>query len=146
MTSKRQLRQAYGLALALSVVGIICYAAFPVTPPENPVRILFKSAAGDVLFDHKVHTASAGYSLSCLDCHHHPQDDSVKSRACGECHQPAEKEPKSPGACTECHDPEDIEDTEMIKRSDAFHSQCIDCHKQAEAGPQECGLCHFMTK
>lgn len=143
MTSKKQLRLAYGLAAVLLLVGIVSYAAFPAKEPESPVRRMFMSAAGNVLFDHKTHTDIAGYGLSCMDCHHHPEED-ADLRACGDCHRLPEKDEAVPQACTDCHDPDEIEGYEMMKRSDAFHSQCIECHKEADAGPQDCGMCHFM--
>lgn len=144
MTSQKQLQLACGLAVVLFVVGIVSIAAFPIKEPENPVRLMFMSAAGNVLFDHKTHTDSSGYGLSCQDCHHHPEED-VDLRACGDCHKLMEKEGAFPEACNDCHEPDEIEGSdEMMKRADAFHAQCIDCHKEADAGPQECGLCHFM--
>ncbi|PQP35258.1 cytochrome C, partial [Desulfobacteraceae bacterium SEEP-SAG9] len=47
-------------------------------------------------------------------------------------------------SCADCHAPDEIEGTEMIKKADAFHFQCIDCHKANEAGPEECASCHVM--
>jgi len=60
---------AYGVLCILFIVGIICYAAFPVPEPEEPVRILLKSTAGNVLFDHKEHASEDGYGYECIDCH-----------------------------------------------------------------------------
>ena len=71
---------------------------------------------------------------------------STESRACIDCHTVPPEGQSFPSACEDCHAPDEIEDTEIIKRSDAFHSQCIDCHKDFEAGPQECSLCHMMKK
>jgi class III cytochrome C family protein len=144
MTSKKQLRLAYGLAAIFFIVGIVSYAAFPAKEPENPVRLMFKSAAGNVLFDHKIHSDSSGYGLSCKDCHHHPEEDDADLRACGDCHKLPEKGEAVQKACTDCHDTDEIEGSEMMKRPEAFHAQCIDCHKEVDAGPQDCGLCHFM--
>ena len=144
MTSKKQLQLAYGLAVVLFLVGIISYSAFSAKQPETPIRLMFQSAAGGVLFSHQAHTADAGYGIACKDCHHHPEEDDVDLRACGECHRLPEKGEPAPKACSDCHEPDEVEDTEMMKRSDAFHSQCIECHKDIEAGPQACGSCHFM--
>jgi hypothetical protein len=87
MTSKKQLLFAYGLAIHLLLVGIICYAAFPAKAPDEPIRIMYQTNAGKVLFDHYTHTAASGYGASCFDCHHHPSDDDSALIACGECHQ-----------------------------------------------------------
>ena len=148
MTSKKELKLAYSLAIILLVVSVISYAAFPAKTPEEPVRIMYKVVAGKVLFDHKTHTSESGYGLSCIDCHHHPEDEEESLRACGDCHQiPAEGD-TAPKACYDCHEPDEIEDSEFTKRADAFHSKCEACHKESDIGPieedQRCGWCHFM--
>lgn len=144
MAPNKELRLAYGLMVVLFVVGVITYAAFPAKTPDVPIRLMFKAVAGKVLFDHKTHTAESGYGLSCQDCHHHPADDDAALRACGDCHNLPEKDPQFTEACAECHEPEDIEGTEMVKRGDAFHAQCIGCHKEYGAGAAECAECHVL--
>jgi hypothetical protein len=32
----------------------------------------------------------------------------------------------------------------MVTRADAFHLQCVNCHKDFEAGPAECTGCHAL--
>jgi len=118
MTSKNEQVFAFALAAALLVVGVVCYAAFPPKAPEEPVRIMFKTTAGKVFFDHKTHSSDAGYGVGCTDCHH---------------------EGEEPVACSECHDPES-----EAKRSDAIHTQCKGCHEEGEAGPVKCSACHVM--
>jgi Zn finger protein HypA/HybF involved in hydrogenase expression len=88
MTSKKELRLAYALAIILFVVGVLSYAiaAFSAKTPESPMRLMFKGVAGKVLFDHKTHTGDAGYGISCGQCHHHPEEDEAALRACGDCH------------------------------------------------------------
>ena len=128
MASKKQLQLAYGLAIILFVVGVISYAynAFSAKPLDQPVRLMFKVVAGRVIFDHKTHTAESGYGISCTDCHHNLEEGETKPEACGECHEPESQDEDTPS------------------RSDAFHSQCIDCHKEAGAGPEKCASCHVM--
>ena len=41
-------------------------------------------------------------------------------------------------------EPDELEGSEVMKRADSFHSQCIECHKESEAGPQECAGCHLL--
>ena len=113
---------AYWLLCILFIVGIICYAAFPVPKSEEPIRILLKSTAGNVLFDHKVHTSEDGYGYECVDCHHTLEDESETPESCGECHEP---------------------DAEEMKKSDVLHSQCIGCHDQHGTGPDKCDGCHI---
>ena len=144
MISKQKMKVVYGLMVYLLVVGVLCYAAFPVSPPEEPMRIMYKVTAGNVLFDHYSHTSGAAYGLSCWDCHHHPPDDDTALIACGECHAPNENMPQPPGICSDCHEADEIKDTKIMKRSDAFHAQCIECHQAFDAGAVECASCHVM--
>ena len=146
MTPKRELQLAYGLAIILLILGILTYAAFPAKKPDQPLRLMYKVTAGNVLFDHKTHSTAAGYGLSCQDCHHHPQEEETDFRACIDCHSVPPEGQSFPNTCEDCHAPDEIEDTEITKRSDAFHAQCINCHKDYEAGPQECSLCHMTPK
>jgi len=61
MTSKMELLFVYGLAAVLLIIGVVCYASFPQDIPEEPVRLVFTTTAGKVLFDHKVHSGEDGY-------------------------------------------------------------------------------------
>jgi hypothetical protein len=146
MTPKQELRLAYTLAIILFAVGVLSYAfaAFSAKIPDTPMRLMFKGVAGKVLFDHKTHTEDAGYGIACGECHHHPEEDEAANRACGDCHNLAEKEDALPEACGDCHEADEIEDSKIIQRVDAFHLQCINCHKEKEAGPEKCESCHVM--
>ena len=126
MALKKEHRFAYVLAVVLLLVGVISYAAFSSKPPERPVRIMFKSIAGKVLFDHKTHTDESGLGLACNDCHHMLEEGDTEAQPCMECHEPQS------------------EDEDVPKRSDAFHQQCIGCHQEFEAGPTECASCHVL--
>lgn len=123
MEQKREKTIALGLAVVLLIVGVVCLTAFSAKKPETPIRIMFKSTAGDVLFNHRQHVDD--YGLDCTDCHHEFD----------------ESEQKKPEACSACH-PED-ETGEVPKISDVFHEQCIDCHKDA-GGPVKCSGCHIL--
>ena len=156
MTPQKELKLAYGLIIVLLLVGFLSYAAFPAKTPEEPIRKMYKTVAGKVLFDHKTHTSEAGYGLACMDCHHHreepdeeaePGDEAEPYQSCRYCHQvPAEGE-TLPKTCNDCHEPDEIEDTEeVLKSADAFHAQCEGCHQEFEVGPAEerCSWCHVM--
>jgi len=125
MEIKTERMVAYGLGIILLVVGIVCYAAFPNRPPENPIRIMFKGAAGEVLFDMQEHSSENDYGIACVDCHHDIADASERPQACLECHL-ADKE-ESEGEL----------DTE-----NAFHRQCVECHKEDGMAPVDCDKCH----
>jgi hypothetical protein len=118
MTSKSEQALAFVVAAALLVAGIVCYAAFPQKTPEEPVRIMFKTTAGRVLFDHKTHVAD--YGIACDECHHEQQEDTMSCS--GE----------------DCHGPNS--DPTL---ADAMHMNCKGCH-EGVGGPVECGACHVM--
>ena len=42
MISKQKMKVVYGLVVYFLVVGVLCYAAFPVTAPEEPMRIMYQ--------------------------------------------------------------------------------------------------------
>lgn len=131
MTSEQQLRLALRLAIVLFVVGVLSYAAFSSPAPHEPVRLMFQTSAGKVVFGHKTHSDIAGYAISCGDCHH----------------TLAEGEYADAQSCSECHEI-DYGDEDVPKRSDAFHQQCIGCHVDFEKGPgdtsEDCAACHVM--
>ncbi|HHC25286.1 MAG TPA: cytochrome C [Desulfobacterales bacterium] len=147
MNSKKDLLLPYCLAGILLVVSVLCYAG-AAEPPEEPVRQMFECVAGKVLFTHNIHTSESGYDIACADCHHHPED-AEDSLACGKCHNLPE-DGNFPQVCSSqaCHGPDgdageiEIEVSDMVKKADALHDQCIGCHKENEAGPEECASCH----
>ncbi len=122
MSSFREKTIVYWLAAALLAVAVVCYAAFP-RQPEDPVRIMLINSAGNVLFDHQGHAAPDKYGYLCLDCHH-AMDEGERPTSCGECHEPEGQDP--------------------IKRSEAFHQQCIGCHQEDGTAPVECAGCHVL--
>ncbi len=155
MAPQKELKLAYSLAIALLIVGVISFAAFPAKTPDEPIRIMYKSVAGKVLFDHKTHADEAGYALTCEDCHHHYEFEGSAGidgeepvvQACAVCHPFKPAEQAYPEPCMECHDEEDLdEDIVVTKKTDAFHDQCENCHQEAEIGPVEerCNWCHVM--
>lgn len=145
MTSERDLKLVYSVAVILFIVGLFCYAAFPSKPPDEPIRIQYRSDTGSVIFQHARHAAD--YGVSCFDCHHHPSDDDEAKVACSECHlkNPGEDAPP-PEKCLDCHGEDEIEDTEMPSQPDASHDQCSACHSGIGAGPlkQACSECHLQ--
>ncbi|RTZ96589.1 MAG: cytochrome C [Deltaproteobacteria bacterium] len=141
MALKTEIKIAYGVVIYFLFVGILSYTVFSADSPETPIRVMYKSATGKVLFDHKTHSGDTGYGLACKDCHHHPMEDDTDYRACGQCHIPGKAE-SLPKSCLECHDADEIEDTEMLNSGDAFHGQCIGCHQEFGRGPVDCAECH----
>ncbi|MBT8340575.1 MAG: cytochrome c3 family protein [Desulfatitalea sp.] len=151
MTSKKHRLIIYGVAVQLLLVAIVCYAAFPVEKPEEPIRLMYQTKTGKVLFDHQTHAGVNGYALACLDCHHLHDGEEIEPVACGLCHLPKPK-PESatyPESCFDCHsDESELEDPNTPRRPDAFHKQCEQCHEQYGHGPgggsDNCGKCHVL--
>ncbi|MDO9527981.1 MAG: cytochrome c3 family protein [Syntrophales bacterium] len=108
------------IMVVMLVVGFAGYAMVE-KKSEMPVRLLYKTTAGKAFFDHKTH--STDYEIGCTDCHHNYEEGGGEM----------------PPPCIECH----YKDADVSPRPEAFHSQCIDCHKK-QSGPVKCGECHFM--
>jgi DnaJ-class molecular chaperone len=71
-----------------------------------------------VAFSHEAHTLMAE---DCATCHHHSEAGQTPS--CDKCHG-ASKESGVPGL------------------KDAYHQQCMGCHREMEMGPTKCAECH----
>lgn len=126
MRPENERKLAVVLGLALLASAALCYTVLKPDAPEQPVRMLFKGSAGDVLFTHQVHTAE--YSVECASCHHNLEDgDEVYT-------------------CGDCHEPGGSGDGDVMGRTDAIHAQCIGCHEEMGAGPTECAACHATPK
>jgi len=125
MNAKTEKILAYCLAALLLLVGVASYAASGHRKPENPVRIMFKNAAGGVLFTHKIHYDEDQYGISCTDCHHDwDEEPGTKPERCGYCHEP--------------------EGEDFLSLTDAYHTQCQGCHEDLGSGPIECSECHVF--
>jgi len=140
MSSNKELKLAYGIAVVLLVVGVLSYTALSGEAPEEPLRIMYRGAAGGVLFNHQIHAYD--YGFSCSDCHHHPED-AGEMLSCNACHTFPEGG-QLPEACLECHGADEVDLTGVPNKTDAYHSQCIGCHEDSGAGPVECATCHIL--
>jgi hypothetical protein len=127
MFSRKELNLVYVGSAILLLLAVVSYAAFPNQAPKRPLRIAFQSVAGKVMFDHDGHHSAAGYGLACGECHHTLAPDEYDQA----------------GSCIECHALES-DDEDMPNRADAFHEQCIACHREYGAGPIDCAECHVM--
>jgi hypothetical protein len=173
MTSKNETKLGYAIAVVCLAVGVLFYAALPAEPPETPVRLMFQSVAGKVLFDHQTHVDL--YGFSCSDCHHDAADGTPVS--CGECHHVEREYIPALGEfgifdhdahsmnfgfdcadchhmgtqgethCGECHQ-RGIDEEHMPGRMQAFHGQCIGCHEDMGLAPgaDDCAGCHIPRK
>jgi hypothetical protein len=78
----------------------------------GPESVTLDCSFGKVTFSHKGHMGSG----DCKVCHHMGTPD----QKCAACHTAEAKMPAK----------------------DAFHKNCIDCHKEKAAGPTGCMDCH----
>ena len=108
-----------------AIIGIIGYTT---DDPSFPVRVLFKTKGGNVVFTHQEH--ARGYGLDCKKCHHSFNIENIKSG----------------WNCRYCHSSGAIYDE--LCSGQAIHKQCIgancvDCHKEM-LGMEEkdCSFCH----
>ena len=167
MDIKKERFVAYCAAVALFVVGVVCYAAFPDRKPDEPVRVMFHSTAGNVLFFHKYHATKKEYGLECTDCHHQwvksatgkilylRKDDSTgdKPVACRTCHvaeKPEGENTKQPKLSNDVQAGKEKSVRAMLEKglepklSDAIHERCGGCHDKTGHGPgtKDCSGCH----
>ncbi len=122
MTDKNKLQGALIISLIFLIISILIYCIVDTKNSEMPNRISFhKIKGGRVLFTHKIHNED--YSIECISCHHNLEEDEVYN-------------------CSDCHMKQD-DDSGLLKRSDAFHSACINCHKKEGVEATECSNCHI---
>ena len=160
MSSKNELKLVYVLAIVCLVVGVFCYSSLPAKSPEPPVRLMFKTVGGNVLFDHQAH--SDAYGKKCIDCHHaHDDSRSDAPGSCGRCHQSDSEYIPAFGdngtfdhgmhsmdmglSCNDCHHNYDEEDG-------GEPQLCSDCHEsggeddfmlgRTQAFHKQCIACH----
>jgi hypothetical protein len=147
MDIKKEKFIAYCAVVALFVVGVVCYAAFPDRmPPDKPLRAMLNSGAGamgePVLFTHTNHATLKKYGIECIECHHQWIKEGGKILYLRKDDSTGEK----PVACHECHKAKKAEgdDPKQPKRADALHQRCYGCHEDTGHGPGEkdCTGCH----
>jgi cytochrome c553 len=119
-------------ALGLVVVMIASWAvALPASKaPENVVLNAATSKRAPVPFPHALHVTAVE---SCVACHHNHEGLTAKSnvdvKTCASCHLKPEKAGVP-----------NISDMSLTKN--AYHINCITCHKEKAKGPTKCNDCH----
>ena len=106
------------------VIGIFCFQS---AHSQDDKFLLNHQELGKhqrplVEFDHKLHS-----KFDCTRCHH--DFDKFKNNRGGD-GQP----------CDSCH--KAVASRGIPSLEDAFHQQCIGCHKAMKKGPVMCGECH----
>lgn len=73
-----------------------------------------------VEFPHEMHTY---VTEDCASCHHHSSEGETPS-------------------CNECHNPSSAKDLGIAGLKEAYHGNCMGCHREMEMGPTGCTECH----
>lgn len=81
---------------------------------------------------------------SCANCHDDMFDKGLSS--CNDCHIPVDMNSWSGdfSSCGDCHDKK-VRDL-VVPRMNAFHEQCMSCHRRLKKGPykeNDCSKCHI---
>jgi len=152
---KRSLLQ---LTLMVGLVGLFVATGFCAGTMEDGV-VKFENEKGLVVFAHQKHTTE--YKAGCGECHHDAdgkpladltEDSPVKM--CIECHKkPGEvpKEVKKEWKAKKIKKAE-RDKLELEYLAEAFHANCISCHKdynkknKTKAAPATCTKCHEKKK
>ncbi len=113
-------------SLAVGVASFCYYDAKP--PPEEPVRVVYNSKGGLVVFDHAAHMARM--EDDCTVCHHYDGDEEEKEN-CRTCHQ----ENDIPIMQAYHQKGEDFQD-------DDTYQSCMSCHEEKGRNPKNCRGCH----
>jgi len=111
------------LIVGLVVVGVVGYS---IKTTGSPIRVLFKTKGGMVIFDHREHKGE--YDIKCSSCHHEADsEDSNIEWNCRSCHSIGMEnylicEDNPPHKC--------------------IGSNCIDCHTKNGIDTTDCKACH----
>lgn len=100
--------------LAVTLTGMATLSSE--NPPETAVIGSLAKTYQPVTFSHDMHSMMAD---DCATCHHHADPDQTPP-------------------CKECHGVS--QDIPSLK--DAYHGQCMTCHREMEMGPTGCAECH----
>ena len=97
------------------VVFLISLAFLPASllAQTPPDSVTESGSFGNVTFNHKTHSTST----ECKQCHHNGES-------------PVQK-------CESCHTADS-----KVSKKDAYHKNCVECHKTKGAGPTGCMDCH----
>lgn len=103
------------IAIAMAMVFVASFAIAGDPPGQVTIDKGADKQPG-VQFNHETHAPLA----DCVSCHHTSKSkDDIQS-------------------CFECHG----KDASAPVVKDAFHDQCIKCHKEQAKGPTKCKECH----
>ena len=124
MISKYKTKLPIIIIIILAVIGTIGYM---MNDSGNPIRVLFKTKGGPVIFTHKNHIEE--YEGDCTNCHHNAKD----------------KYGNDIWRCRDCHSAGGAIDSACKERpihKQCIGANCIDCHLSNGLEANNCGFCH----
>ncbi|MDY6969171.1 MAG: cytochrome c3 family protein [Spirochaetota bacterium] len=124
MNKEAESKILLGVIIILAIVGIIGYS---IGGSGSPIRVLFKTKGGPVVFDHKTHSEENGYGIKCDKCHHETEDEMVYN--CRSCHKPGTEYDSI------CED--------KAPHKQCIGANCIECHKEEGMESDNCKQCHM---
>ncbi len=131
---------AVGIGVIIAVVVLVVLAKTG-SSANTPLQ------RSTVSFPHDSHM-----DFDCMQCHHDYEDgENVLDEDVLNETEPedtidlsmAEDPGDNPVKCISCHN--DTSDKSEINGMDAYHRQCIGCHKTENIGPTLCGECHISN-
>jgi len=139
------------VAVILAVVAIAGYLR-PAPAQEAPIRILFDTKGGKVIFSHISHYRD--YKMACATCHHESAERMDEPLRCETCHALEYNQEFTQGHaasfadkkfCARCHHAEFGGVVfEHDAHTDDYGADCTDCHHDSdiEPDPGSCMDCH----
>ena len=114
--------------LAFATLALLLAVAFARTDtPRLEPEALKPQQRPAAVFDHDAHNEKAKLE-NCAVCHHDAKDGKIVPEGSSE---------GTP--CADCHAKAATKGTYLVN---AYHRQCMDCHKTSGKGPTSCGGCH----
>jgi len=116
-----------GFAAVMVVALGIWLGTSVASPPETLILDALVNLYEPVKFSHGMHAEMAE---DCTTCHHHGSADALH-RSCKQCHE-----------SVFIYRYRGAERKTGLGLKGAYHTQCMGCHRENEAGPTGCLECH----
>ena len=131
------MKRVFIYGMGLLIITSFCLSIVIAQPQKmilNNIKVFEKKERPPVLFPHELHMEG---DLSCTDCHHKYENGK------NILDEDELEEGNSKIKCSNCHADFGVI---AINLRDAFHQQCMSCHRKKKegkkTGPILCGQCH----
>ena len=113
-------------ALIIAIFAILALIGYTQEESGSPVRVLFKTQGGAVIFGHQTHASD--YGIECVKCHHKNDLTGENKYDCRFCHRSGT-------------DYDKLCDSRPIHKQ-CIGANCIDCHNESGMDTKDCKSCH----